>query len=403
MNRGIDQSQSKVKRFGSGLLTFAKRAALPAAAALTAAGGAALKFAADEGEALNKANVIFGNSAKQIDVWSKTTANSFGLARAESLEAAAGFGAMLDTAGIARQELAPMSQQLVELASDMASFNNQDPSAMLERLRSGLAGEAEPLRRFGVFISAAAVQTQAYKDGIAKTGKELTEAQKVQARYNLILSQTNKQQGDFARTQNSLPNLMSRVGALLKDLAAKFGRLILPFVEKSLQFVLDVFGAIANQNRPVNSMLTGTTRNFRDMRTPAQKMADVILKIADAIETLINAISRLIGFLTTANSKISSFISAAQKIPGVSGGLESVLRSIPGIGALVGAQHGFHGTVTRPTLFLAGEAGPERVDVTPRGQSSGITINIQNAFGFDDFERKVTKALGRAMARTGAA
>lgn len=34
---------------------------------------------------------------------------------------------------------------------------------------------------------------------------------------------------------------------------------------------------------------------------------------------------------------------------------------------LYAAQHGFHGQVTEPTLFLAGEAGPEMVDITPRG------------------------------------
>jgi hypothetical protein len=31
------------------------------------------------------------------------------------------------------------------------------------------------------------------------------------------------------------------------------------------------------------------------------------------------------------------------------------------------AQHGFHGDVSRPTLFMAGEAGRERVDITPGG------------------------------------
>jgi hypothetical protein len=32
--------------------------------------------------------------------------------------------------------------------------------------------------------------------------------------------------------------------------------------------------------------------------------------------------------------------------------------------------------VTRPTLFLAGERGPERVTVTPAGKSSGNNFNF---------------------------
>ena len=35
------------------------------------------------------------------------------------------------------------------------------------------------------------------------------------------------------------------------------------------------------------------------------------------------------------------------------------------------AQHGYSGMVSQPTLFLAGEAGPEMVDITPTGRMSG--------------------------------
>jgi hypothetical protein len=41
------------------------------------------------------------------------------------------------------------------------------------------------------------------------------------------------------------------------------------------------------------------------------------------------------------------------------------------------AQYGFEGIVTRPTLFMAGEAGPERIIIQPMGQmSQGNKINI---------------------------
>jgi hypothetical protein len=42
------------------------------------------------------------------------------------------------------------------------------------------------------------------------------------------------------------------------------------------------------------------------------------------------------------------------------------------------AQFGFEGVVTRPTLFMAGEAGPERVIVEPiKGSSEPINVNIK--------------------------
>ncbi len=45
----------------------------------------------------------------------------------------------------------------------------------------------------------------------------------------------------------------------------------------------------------------------------------------------------------------------------------------PLTGEPIFGQHGFHGSVTGPTLFLAGEAGRERVDISPNGQG-GVAI-----------------------------
>ena len=47
------------------------------------------------------------------------------------------------------------------LAADLASFNNIDPTEALDKLRSGLVGEAEPLRSVGVLLNEAAVQAKA--------------------------------------------------------------------------------------------------------------------------------------------------------------------------------------------------------------------------------------------------
>ena len=62
------------------------------------------------------------------------------------------------------------------------------------------------------------------------------------------------------------------------------------------------------------------------------------------------------------------------------GNFVSFIANLGSLGGLVPtyAADGFDGTVTRPTLFMAGERGSEHVKVTPHGQSSssGITVNI---------------------------
>jgi hypothetical protein len=207
--------------------------------------GTTIKAASDLGEQMNRVRVVFGEAAGSVIKFSETSASALGLAQSEALEGAASFGALFDSAGLVEQASAKMSTQLLTLAADMASFNNQDPSEMLIRLRAGLSGEAEPLRRFGVFIDEARVKTEAYASGIAKAGEELTIGQKVQARFNVIMQDTAKQQGDFARTVGeSLPNQLRVLRASFIDLAAGIGAVVLPTLTTLLKVVVSLLPAV---------------------------------------------------------------------------------------------------------------------------------------------------------------
>lgn len=208
-----------------------------------AAGGIALaKFAAsavqaasDQNESLNKTAEIFGNASDEVVAFSETSAESLGISKTAALDAAAGFGNMLETAGLAESAAGDMSQSLVTLAADLASFNNIDPAEALDKLKSGLAGEAEPLRTLGILLSETRVKQEAYASGLATVGAELTEAQKVQARYNLIFKDSDKAQGDFARTSTGLANTSRILKAEFADLSAELGKDLLPALVRGAQ------------------------------------------------------------------------------------------------------------------------------------------------------------------------
>lgn len=227
-------------------LAMTKYITLPAAAL----GIAAVKAASDLEESMNKVNVVFGQSATAVQAWSQTTSSGIGQSRAQALEAAGTFGNLFSTMGMGSKEAATMSMELVELASDLASFNNIDPTEALEKLRSGLVGEVEPLRSVGVLLSEAAVRQEAYRLGLAEAGAELTEQQKVQARYSLILQQTQNAQGDFSRTSDSLANTLRTLKAQVVDIAAKMGTLLLPFVQQ-------LAGAVSGVMDRVNDLSPG--------------------------------------------------------------------------------------------------------------------------------------------------
>lgn len=207
----------------------------------------AVGSAVDLGEQLNKTAVVFrGPGAQAIESWSKTTATALGMSQRQALEAAGVFGNMLVPMGFARGKAADMSKSMVGLASDMASFNNASPDETLQALRSGLAGETEPLRRFGVFLSDARLKQQAMSMGLYE-GKGVLDANaKAQATYALIVKDTKDAQGDFQRTSSSLANQQRILKAQYEQTAASIGKYLIPVITwliKNLPEVLIVVGA----------------------------------------------------------------------------------------------------------------------------------------------------------------
>src|SRR5215211_3162225 len=167
-----------------------KRATTLAATAVGVAIGVSIKNASNLAESLNKSRVVFGKSADDIEKFGDSSASAFGISKQGAIEASASFGNLFQTMGLGQPEAANMSMSLVELAADLASFNNIGTDEALEKLRAGLVGEIEPLRSVGVQINETAVKAELLRLGVEKVNGEFTEADKVQARYNLILRQT---------------------------------------------------------------------------------------------------------------------------------------------------------------------------------------------------------------------
>ena len=229
--------------------TLAASAPFIAATASTIIFAKAIREASSETEELNKTAVVFGQSSAQIQEFARTTANSLGISTVEALKATGIFGNLFRTIKISQPVAADMSERLVRLASDLASFNNADPSRTLDALRSGLVGQARPLRVFGVFLSQARAQQQALIDTGKKSVKELTNAEIVQARFNIILRDSAIAQGDFARTSDRLANQSRILKANLADLEAELGRKLLPVLGLVVSAAIDYVQAFKRMDQ----------------------------------------------------------------------------------------------------------------------------------------------------------
>lgn len=203
--------------------------------------GDSIQAASDLNETISKSQVVFGDAAAEVKKFGEGAALSMGMSENAAITAAASIGNLLLSTGTAKEKIAPMSEGLVQLAADLASFNNISMEDALAKLQSGIVGQERPLRELGVAISAASVKAKAAQMGFHAVNGEFTEGEKVQARYALIFEQTSTAQGDFARTSDQLANSQRIVNAELEDASAKIGTQLTPAVTKVENFLAHDF------------------------------------------------------------------------------------------------------------------------------------------------------------------
>lgn len=235
--KGIKDIEDNVKTASSGMSNFVgKIKQVGATLGVAFAGTQIIQFGKDVimassnmAESLSKVQVVFGENAGAVEKWGNTSATAMGISKQAALEAAGTYGNLFQAFGLGQGEATKMSTSLVQLASDMASFNNTSIDDAILALRSGLSGETEPLKRFGVALNEVRLKQEALDLGLIKSTKEaLTPAAKAQAAYALILHDTKLAQGDYARTADGTANTMRTLAAQMQDAKVALGDALMP-------------------------------------------------------------------------------------------------------------------------------------------------------------------------------
>ena len=225
--------------FGSDLTNAAKKLGLIGTAA-QAAFGLMARHAMHIEEAENLFEVSFGNMADDVRQWSESVADSLAMTAAQIREGAGVFAVMTQSMGLSESAATSLSKNMTMLAADMASFYNLGHEEALQKLQAGLTGEAEPLKRLGILVNENTTAQWAWANGVAAAGEQLTDQQKVIARYGSIMEQTSKAQGDLWRTADSTTNQLRRLKAQFSDITADLGTMLLPAINRGVHIINNI-------------------------------------------------------------------------------------------------------------------------------------------------------------------
>ncbi len=276
----------------------AKMVAAVGLGALAVGAKKAVDAAAEMNDSIGATQVIFGKASAAVLKYTDTTAKGIGLSKQAALDAAMTFGTFGKSAGLTGDKLSGFSNQMTQLAGDLASFKGGTAQEAVEAIGAAMRGEAEPMRRYGVLLDDSTLKAKAMALGLLKPTKNmdairiadqraslaqaaytkavkehgknsaeaqraevalnsshnalkkategtippLTAQQKVLAAQRVILDQTKDAQGDFARTANSAKNKAQAQSAQIQDLTAKLGQALLPAYGALLSVGLKVTG-----------------------------------------------------------------------------------------------------------------------------------------------------------------
>jgi len=299
-----DRASAKFKKVGQSGINMGnmlKTAAATAGVALGAAGfvrafTSIIKAGSVAEETASKFNAVFKEEAAAAMIFGKELAGAVGRSKVEMQ----GFLATLQDTfvplGFARGEARKMSQTMVKLAIDLASFNNTADADTIRDLQSAIVGNHETMRKYGVIITQSTLSQELLNMGMAGGALKATEQQKAQARLNLIMKGTTDAQGDAVRTAGGFANQWKKLKARLTDGSVAISKFLLPSMTSLVNWT--------------NSLTLASAKSAVKIGIWVASISGAVL-VAPKIVAAIKAIVKGIKALVTAQTIMQSFAGPA--------------------------------------------------------------------------------------------
>lgn len=247
----VDGVKSKVSNLGSILKDGMKNAGLVAGAVLGGAIvmqiGASIKNAGDLEQSMGAIQAVFKENAGQMIQWSTTAAETTGLSKLEYQNLATVLGASLKNGGMAMDQVAGKTNDLIAVGADLSSMFGGTTAEAVEAMTAALRGESDPIEKYGVSLTAAKVEAEALAMGANKVNGELTTQAKQAAILSLIQKQTADSTGNFARETDTFAGGLQILKARWADLTTQWATYVIPLLTTLVGFVSNrVLPAISN-------------------------------------------------------------------------------------------------------------------------------------------------------------
>lgn len=218
---------------------------IQAGAALALGAITALSYqAAKRAEAVNGAfEQTFRDMPREAAQATAKIAEEFGRLETDIKDNFTQLRSVLTALGVDAQQALTIVDQLQRRSLDIAAFRDVSDADAFRAVISGITGETEPLKRFGIVLNETAVKAELVRLGFKGNAEQASEAAKVIARTNIIMRQSAEMHGQVARESETLAEQEKRTRAEFTRAAEQFGKQFLPVAAKVLGWASDALKA----------------------------------------------------------------------------------------------------------------------------------------------------------------
>lgn len=385
-------------------------------------------------------DLAFSDTEDRMNKFVDEFANEFGRARTSIRQMASDMGFALSMGtDLASDSIADMTEELVFAAEALALADARIDSgeqAMLA-FADAMNGSMQQARRYIPTLREANVEQKALEMGLIDVGGELSQTQRAMALYELIMEGTVMSQQRLTEAEGDYTDTKMRLSAAIQDASEVLGEQFLPMVTDLLERIVPVItkmGEWVEENPKLtrNLIIAAAAVSALVAGIGLLGMAIFVLKPAIiGIGIVIGALSlpilliigligvivatiaflalnwrehwdtikwatqqvtdkltaifksakeRIMGFLQPIIDAAERAINLARRAKELAGGAISGARDrLQNFGAKI-TPFANGGIVTRPTLGMVGEAGPEAIIPLSKAGGMGLTININGGF-----------------------
>lgn len=327
----IERRQRELDRNLARMGQEAANFAAPVQAASAVALGAIVGFsinAAKRAEAVEGAfKQIFRGMPTEAEAAASAISSEFGRLETDIKDNFSRLQGVLGALGVEAEQSLKIIDQLQRRSLDIAAFGNVADADAFQAVISGITGETEPLKRFGIVVNETATKAELLRLGFKGNAEQASEAAKAIARANIIMRQSAEMHGQVSRESDQLAEQEKRTRAEFAKAAEDFGQKFLPVAKEVLVWASNALEAF-------NKLPEGTQAAALGMLA--------LVAASGPIAALVTGLRAVIGAAVAARAAIAAIPSTAGGAAGRGGvapvvaGRGVVGTAAAGLGLLTG-------------------------------------------------------------------